>query len=104
MSKHRRAAKVDNNQNEVLDALIKIPGVSVAPGHDDFLLGYKGLTHWIEWKSEDEIAKKTGKPFVRDNKTYRKQKELSDNFTGSYHICWSIDQLLNIMGIEKKSN
>ncbi len=38
MSKYRRAAKVDANQNEIVSGLLKL-GISVELGHDDVICG-----------------------------------------------------------------
>jgi len=47
---NRRKAKVDANQAEIVKNLRLIPGVSVRLGMDDFLVGYKGATYWVELK------------------------------------------------------
>lgn len=98
MSKHRRAAKVDANQKQIMDDLIRIPGVSVTPGHDDIFVGYKGQNYWYEIKNPDEISKE-GEPYKRSRTTYRKQKELSENWTGHYRIVWQLSQILEDLGL-----
>jgi len=95
VSKHRRAAKVDDNEKAIRDALIQIPGVSVAPDHDDILVGYRRKTYWIEVKNPDCVAK-DGSIYPYAIKP--SQKELLENWTGSYHICWNLDQILKIIG------
>ena len=51
----RRAARVDNNQAEIVDLLRQIPGVTVEPiGKPvDLLIGYRGLNFLIEVKNKD---------------------------------------------------
>ena len=66
MSKYRRAARIDENQSAIVNALRDIPGLSVALEHDDILVGYKGKTFWYEIKKEDGLLKKDG--------TFRKGK------------------------------
>lgn len=50
MSKYRQAAKVDRSQTAIVRQLRSIPGVTVEPGHDDVLCGWKGVTYWFEIK------------------------------------------------------
>lgn len=96
MSNRRWAAKVDNNQKSIVDALIKIPGVSVAPNHDDILVGYMGQTFWYEIKSPDS-ASKDGVVFESAKKD--SQKELEKHWSGHYRIVCSLDQILEDINI-----
>lgn len=91
MSKFRRAAKVDKNQSEIVSALRSIPGVSVELGHDDILVGYKGLTYWYELKEN--------KP--TESKIKPDQYRIWGTFTGHYKIVWSLDQILDDLNITK---
>jgi len=100
MGKPRYAAKNDSNQEAIVSALRAIPGVSVATGHDDFIVGYRGDNFWYECKNPDEIAKKTGQPFNRKRKTHQDQQELKESWTGHYKIVWTLGQILEDMGIE----
>ena len=92
MSKYRRAARIDDNQREIVDQLRQIPGVSVVVGHDDILVGYKGKTYWYEIKSL-LAANKDGK--VRPSKIKQSQKDLLENYTGHYRIITSVLDILD---------
>ena len=94
----RYRAKNDTNQPDIVKALRKIPGITVQTGHDDILVGYKGLTFWFEIKNPDEINK-SGQPYGRNKKTGRGQAKIDEEFTGHYRIVWNIDQILEAIGI-----
>ena len=55
----RRAAKVDANQSDIVDALRKV-GASVTPAHSmgggfpDLVVGYQGETYLLEVKDGDK--------------------------------------------------
>ena len=84
---HRKAAKIDSNQKDVVSALRMIPGVSVEVGHDDILVGYNGKTYWFEIKSK---AKSPLKP---------SQVKLVEKWRGHYQVVHSLEEILNsIMG------
>ena len=97
MSKWRKAAKIDNGQNEIVAALRMIPGMTVEPGHDDILCGYNGRTFWFEVKSADAVSKKTGK--VLESAKKDSQKKLEAEWQGHYQIVSSIDEILREVGI-----
>ena len=97
MSKHRRAAKIDANQPEIVKALRKIPNVSVEPGHDDILIGYLGRTYWFEIKCPDSAFNKDGSFKQGALKDY--QKKLDANWSGHYKIVWTLQMILEDMGI-----
>ena len=81
MSKFRRAAKVDANQNSIVDELRAI-GYSVEVGHDDILVGHNGKTYWFEIKvNEKSVIKES-------------QKKLSANWKGHYSIVWTTEMIL----------
>ena len=88
----RLKAKIDNNQNMIVDALRDIPSVSVALKHDDILVGFKGNTYWYEIKSDSAVSRKTGK--VLDKKKKKSQVKLEQEWTGHYRIVSSIDEIL----------
>jgi hypothetical protein len=96
MSKHRRAAKIDANQNDIVDGLRKIPGVTVEPNHDDILVGFRGRTYWFEIKNSS-CANKNGVVF--ESKKKKSQKKLEESWKGHYQIVTSIDEILIILGI-----
>ena len=92
MSKHRRAAKVDGNQGDIVDALEAIPGVSVEVGHDDILVGYQGKTYWFEIKEPSTVSPVTGE--VRPSEIKPSQKKLKAEWKGHYQIVWDVDQII----------
>lgn len=96
MARHRRAARIDKNQKDIVDQLRQIPGVQVELDHDDILVGYKGHTYWFEIKSE-RAANKQGKVF--DCELKDSQKKLRDGWPGHYSIVSSLDQILEEIGI-----
>lgn len=83
--KHRRAAKIDANQAEIVAALRSIPGVTVQVGHDDIIVGYKGVTRWYEIKAGPKSE-------IKDT-----QKKLLSEFKGHYRIVYNVDQILSDM-------
>lgn len=82
MSKWRRAAKIDANQNEIREELEAL-GYSVVPGHDDILVGHNGRTYWYEIKTGPKAEVK------------KSQKKLLANFKGHYKIVWSTEMIVN---------
>lgn len=88
----RRAARIDENQPEIVEALRAIEGVTVEVNHDDLLVGYAGNTYWYEIKvgPKSEIKKS--------------QYKLLDEWTGHYKIVWSLQMILNDMGIKNEHN
>jgi hypothetical protein len=92
LSKHRRAAKVDSNQNAIVKALRSVPGISVEVGHDDILVGCKGRTYWYEIKNP-ECANKAGVVFESAKKDT--QKELEKSFAGHYKIVTTIEEIID---------
>lgn len=93
----RRAAKVDNNQKQIMDALRQITSVTVEPGHDDLLVGYHGKTYWFEIKSERAVSKRTG--LVREKSKKESQIKLEANWKGHYSIVSTLDEILSEMGV-----
>ena len=81
MSKYRRAAKIDANQNEIVDELRAL-GYSVVPGHDDILVGHNGKTYWFEIKTGPKAAVKES------------QKKLLAEYKGHYAIAWSTEMII----------
>jgi len=88
----RLKAKIDLNQNLLVDALRDIPGVTVALKHDDILVGFKGNTYWFEIKSDSAVSKRTGK--VLEKRKKKSQMKLEKEWTGHYRIVSSIDEIL----------
>lgn len=83
----RRAARIDSNQNAIVEALEQIPGVSVAVGHDDIFVGYRNRNFWFELKSSN---KKKMRP---------SQKKLFARWTGHYQVVSSLDEILLAIGV-----
>lgn len=98
MSKHRRAAKIDANQPEIVKALRKIPAVSVQVGMDDILVGYQGLSYWFEIKEPECVSTVTGE--VQPSKIKDSQHKLLAEWQGHYQIIWNVDQIIEAIGYE----
>lgn len=88
----RRAARIDENQKEIVRQLRKIPGMSVQPGHDDILVGFRGKTFWFEIKSGRAVSKRTGE--VREDAIKPSQRELVARWQGHYRIVTTLDEIL----------
>ena len=98
MHKNRTAAKVDLNQNLIVETLRMIPGVTVEPDHDDILVGYRSVTYWFEIKNPElACSKKTGE--ILKSAIKPDQQRILDNYTGHYKIVSSLEQILTEIGI-----
>ena len=84
--KHRRAAKVDANQGQIVAALRKL-GYSVDTNHDDILVGGFGHNLWVELKSPGQ--EKRIKP---------SQEKLRDEWKGAYMITSDLQEILDWFG------
>ena len=93
----RRAAKIDNNQREIVDALRDVPGVSVEPGHDDILVGFRGRTLWFELKSARSVSRRTQQ--VLESRKQARQKRLDETWTGHRQYATSVDDILACLGV-----
>lgn len=93
----RRAAKVDENQKEIVSQLRTIPGVTVEPNHHDILVGFRGATFWYEIKSKRAVSKRTGKAW--SSSIQKSQKRLQANYTGHYRIVSSLEEILEDLGV-----
>lgn len=95
----RRAARIDDNQAEIVNALRKIPGVTVETGHDDIIVGHNGRSFWYEVKNPETC-------FLADGVTFKKgaikqsQITIRESYTGHYKIVWSLEMILKDMGLE----
>jgi hypothetical protein len=94
----RRAARIDNNQKEIVKSLRDIPSVTVATNHDDILVGFEGKTYWYEIKSQ-RAFNKDGK--VRENEKRPGQKKLLDEWKGHYKVVTSLEDILKDLKIIK---
>lgn len=93
MSRRYQIKNTDKNEKDIVAALRKIPGVMVQTDINDIMVGYKGVNYWIEIKNPDEVDK-NGKPYKRKGKTYEKQQNLLEHWTGQYSICTTLDEIL----------
>ena len=82
-----------------MEALLKIPGITVETDHDDIFVGYKGFNYWYELKSEEAVGKRTGK--VKESSKQKSQKKLEKTWKGHYKIVSSLDEILKDMRIIK---
>lgn len=98
MSRWRRAAKVDDNQRGIVEALNAIPGVGCAVGHDDVLVGYRGQTYWFEIK-RPEAMRKDGTP--RKGAIKPSQSTLKATWPGHYAIVSTLGEILREIGVEE---
>lgn len=103
MSKFRQAAKVDESQKRLVHVLRRLPGVSVAVGHDDIIVGREvngiKMNFWFEIKNPDQ-RKQDGEwkaGALKDS-----QKELLSNWRGHYSIVSSLEEILVEIGLVKK--
>ena len=94
----RRAARVDDNQKDIVEKLRDIPGVDVDTNHNDILVGFRGKTFWFEIKNPNTL-KKNGD--IRKGAVKKSQVELREGWPGHYSIVWSIDQILTEIGVTK---
>jgi len=97
--KRRHAARTDENQESIVEALRKIPSISVETDHDDIFVGYKGFNYWYELKTDESISKRTGK--VKESSKRKSQKKLESTWRGHYKIVSSLDEILKDMRIIK---
>lgn len=102
MTFKRYANKVDANQLEIVKQLRDIPGVSVESDHDDIIVGYKGRTYWFEIKDPDSTILKNGT--VKKGSIKPSQVDMLNEFTGHYAVVWSLDDILDELGIAKSKD
>jgi len=97
MTKHRINARTDANEADMVKALEKIPGVTVSRGHDDILIGHKNRTYWVEVKDPKKTLNKNGT--VKSGSIKKSQVYLLKNWKGHYQVCWTLDDVLDEIGI-----
>lgn len=88
----RRAAKIDDNQEEIVKELRKMPGVTVEVNHHDIIVGFRNFTLWYEIKNLDEVSKKTGK--IKESAKTPRQKKLDKEWTGHREYVTSTEEIL----------
>lgn len=91
MSKYRQAARVDDNQHEIVERL-RAMGATVQTGMDDLLVGWKGKTFWFEIKDPAKTLKKDGT--FKAGALKDSQVKLCDEWRGHYRVVHSIEQIL----------
>jgi len=89
---NRRAARVDDNQKSIVEALRAYPDIKVMPGMDDLLVGYNGRTYWYEVKNPNAISKRTGELLC--SKVKAGQKALAAEWTGHYKLVTTVEEIL----------
>lgn len=98
MSFSKYANRIDANQPEIVKSLRSIPGVTVKPDHDDIIVGYQGRTYWFEIKDPKKTLNKNGT--VKPNAIKPSQVDMLNEYTGHYAIVWSLDDILDELGIK----
>jgi Holliday junction resolvase len=94
----RKAAKIDANQTEVVNALRAI-GASVqslaatGKGCPDLLVGYRGINYLMEVKDGDKVLSK--------QKLTIDQEHWHSLWLGSVHVVKSVDEALKILQDKK---
>lgn len=90
----RWASRVDQNQLEIVDKL-RAMGFSVAPRHDDILVGYQNRTFWFEIKRPTKTGKVKYR-YVDPAKctAKKKQQDLKDTWRGHYRIVTCLNEIL----------
>jgi exopolysaccharide biosynthesis protein len=96
LSKYRRAAKVDDNQAQIVQELRTVLGVTVQTDHDDILVGYDGKTHQVEIKNPARCLNKDGS--LKVGALQPSQKKLIAEWTGSYFVAWDSRMILIKIG------
>ena len=99
MGKYNRN-RIDTNQTSVVAALRKIPGVKVLVDHDDILIGRNGFNWLVEIKDPAKTLRKDGR--VKPDVFKKSQIDLMRDWPGQYRICWTLDEILEVMGISPK--
>ena len=94
MSKNRYSARADANQPEIVKQLRKL-GMSVQCNMDDILVGWQGKNYWIEIKDPEKTLNKDGS--YKSTSLKDSQKKLLAEWKGQYHVCHSLEQILEVM-------
>jgi len=84
----RRAARTDNNQHELVEALKKIGAKCYFIGKPvDLVVGFRGRSVLLEVKRAD----KRGQPSA----VTKAQKDFMETWPGEAHIVYSIDEAIS---------
>ena len=95
----RRALRIDDNQKDIVDKLMKLPGISVDVGHDDIIVGWQGKNFWYEVKKQSEVSRKTGE--IRSSALTHTERNRLMYWPGHYKVVWTFEQILEDMGYER---
>lgn len=99
MAKRAWANKADANQEVIIKQLRDL-GMTVAPRHDDIIVGYGGKNYWFELKNPDGLFLKDGVTFA-SGKIKKGQGEIRKTWLGQYDIVWELSQILDKIGFNK---
>lgn len=96
----RRAAKIDANHHEIVDALRKVGAsvhslAAVGCGVPDLLVGYHGLTHLLEVK--DGSKPPSARKLTKDQQDWHRDWRGAD-----VYVVTSVDDALKAIGITKR--
>lgn len=101
LSRNRYSARTDKNEADIVKALRKM-GIGVKVGVDDILIGINMRNYWFEIKDPKHVSKKTGK--INESAKKESQKILEKTWKGQYHIVSSLNEILEIIGVNNESN
>jgi hypothetical protein len=94
----RRKARIDNNQNEIVRQLRKIPGFSVAitsalgDGFPDAVVGFRKKNLLIEIKDPKQPPSK--------RKLTEEEEKFHNSWTGEIYVVHTVDDVLKIFGLK----
>tara|TARA_B100000809_G_scaffold248246_1_gene278131 strand:- start:52 stop:348 length:297 start_codon:yes stop_codon:yes gene_type:complete len=91
LTKYRQAARIDENQNQIVSKL-RAYGFSVQVGMDDLLVGFNGRSYWFEIKDPSKTKKKNGD--YKAGAVKPSQQKLLHEWRGHYSICCSAEEIL----------
>jgi len=93
----RTAARIDDNQNEVVSQLRSVPGLKVAitsgmgHGFPDLVLGWQGVNYLIELKDGSKPPSK--RKLTKDEKKFHAQ------WAGQIDVALTFEDCLRIIGV-----
>jgi hypothetical protein len=93
--------KIDANQPDIVKALRDIPGVTVEVDKDDILVGRNNCTYWFEIKDPSVIKKSGG---FKAGAIKPSQVELLKKWQGHYSVVWTLEQILDEIGVTNARN
>ena len=94
MTKYRQAARIDENQNQIVSKL-RAYGFSVQVGMDDLLVGFNGRSYWFEIKDPSKTKKKNGD--YKAGAIKPSQQKLLHEWRGHYSICCSAEEIIEVI-------